>query len=130
MKIRRTFIAIAALATLYMSCPMNARAGALDQKIVFTFNQPVEIPGMVLPAGSYVFRLVEGFDPNVVQIWSADETHLYTTTLTIPDYRPEPGSGTALTFQEGAAGSPKAVKEWFYPGDNSGHEFVYHHNVD
>src|SRR5262249_32772859 len=109
---------------------MNAHAGILDQKTVFTFNQPVQIPGMVLPAGTYVFQRVEGFDPNVVQIWSADETHLYTTTLTIPDYRREPETSAAVTFEERPAGSPKAIKEWFYPGDNNGHEFVYHRFVD
>jgi hypothetical protein len=113
-----------------MSYPINARADALDQKTVLTFNQPVEIPGMVLPAGSYVFRRLEGFDPNVVQIWSADETHLYTTTLTISDYRSQPESDTVVTFEERVAGSPKAIKEWFYPGDNNGHEFVYSHLGD
>jgi hypothetical protein len=124
------FIVIAALAVMYVSNPMNARADALDQKTILTFNQPVEIPGKVLPAGTYVFRRVEGFDLNTVQVWNADETHLYTTTLTISDYRPDPDTGAVVTFEERGAGAPKAVKEWFYPGESNGHEFVYNRLAD
>jgi len=30
-----------------------------------------------------------------------------------------------MTFRERAAGEPEAIRAWFYPGDNSGQEFVY-----
>jgi LPXTG-motif cell wall-anchored protein len=30
-----------------------------------------------------------------------------------------------ITFDERPVGSPEAIKAWFYPGDNYGHEFVY-----
>jgi hypothetical protein len=36
-----------------------ATASEWDQKTIFTFSGPVEIPGQVLPAGTYVFKLVE-----------------------------------------------------------------------
>jgi hypothetical protein len=32
---------------------------------------------------------------------------------------------TVMTFAERAAGDPQAIRAWFYPGDNSGQEFVY-----
>jgi hypothetical protein len=32
---------------------------------------------------------------------------------------------TVMTFGERAAGSPEAIRAWFYPGANSGEEFVY-----
>lgn len=47
------------------------------------------------------------------------------TFLAIPDYRLKPTGKPIITFEERAAGSPEAVKAWFYPGFNYGHEFVY-----
>ncbi len=56
-----------------------------------TFNKPVEIPGMVLGPGTYVFKLLDSpADRNVVQIFNADESHLYEDILAVPAYRPEP----------------------------------------
>jgi hypothetical protein len=34
----------------------RASADDFDQKTVFTFSGPVEIPGQVLSAGTYVFK--------------------------------------------------------------------------
>jgi len=104
----------------------RAKADVWDQKTVLTFSDPVEIPGQVLPAGTYVFKLADSpSDRNIVQIFSADERHLLGTFLAIPDYRLEPAGKTIITFEERTAGSPEAVKAWFYPGENYGHRFVY-----
>jgi hypothetical protein len=53
---------------------------------------------------------------------------LYGTVMAIPDYRPNPSDKTIITFAETAAGGPPAIKEWFYPGDQYGQEFVYPKN--
>jgi hypothetical protein len=104
----------------------QARASEMDQKTVFTFNQPVEVPGQVLSAGTYVFKLADSSsDRNIVQVFDKNETELYGTFLTIPDSRLEPADKPIITFEERESGSPEAVKAWFYPGDNYGHEFVY-----
>ena len=101
-------------------------ADDFDQKTVFTFSGPVEIPGQVLSAGTYVFKLADSSsDRNIVQVFNRDETHLYGTFLAIPDYRIKPAGKTIITFEERAAGSPEAVEAWFYPGENYGHDFVY-----
>ncbi len=97
-----------------------------DQKTIFTFNGPVEIPGQVLSAGTYVFKLADSSsDRNVVQVLGKDEKHLYGTFLSIPDQRLRPAGKPIITFDERAAGSPEAVRAWFYPGDDFGHQFVY-----
>src|SRR5271170_4528050 len=104
----------------------RAAADDFDQKTVFTFSGPVEIPGQVLSAGTYVFKLADASsDRNTVQVFNQDETHLYGTFLAIPDYRIKPAGKTIMTFEERPAGSPEAVKAWFYPGENYGHDFVY-----
>jgi hypothetical protein len=107
---------------------MTARANAdqSDQKTVFTFSGPVEIPGQVLDGGTYVFKVLDSAsDRNIVQVFSQDENHLYGTFLTVPDYHQQPSGKTIINFEERAAGDPEAVKAWFYPGDNYGHDFVY-----
>jgi len=63
------FIGLGALALL-----PGARASERDQKTVLTFSGPVEIPGQVLPAGTYVFKLLDsGSNRHIVQIFSKDE---------------------------------------------------------
>jgi len=113
------------LALLGANLP-EAKADEWNQKTVFTFSGPVEIPGQVLSPGTYVFKLMDSqSDRNIVQVFNKSEKHLYGTFLTIPDYRLKPRGKTIITFEERAASSPEAVKAWFYPGDNYGHQFVY-----
>jgi hypothetical protein len=105
---------------------VRANADERDQKTIFTFSGPVEIPGQVLDGGTYVFKLADSAsDRSIVQVFSEDETHLYGTFLTVPDYHQQPSGKTIINFEERAAGDPEAVKAWFYPGDNYGHDFVY-----
>jgi LPXTG-motif cell wall-anchored protein len=104
----------------------RATADDWDQRTVFTFSGPVEIPGQVLGAGTYVFKLADSSsNRNIVQVYSKNEKHLYGTFLAIPDARLQPAGKPIITFDETPAGSPEAVRAWFYPGENYGHQFVY-----
>jgi hypothetical protein len=97
-----------------------------DQRTIFTFSGPVEVPGKTLDAGTYVFKVVDvAGDRDIVQVSNKNESKVYGTFLTIPDYRMKPTGKTVLTFTERAAGAPEAVKVWFYPGQTYGHQFVY-----
>src|SRR5688572_15354606 len=112
-----------------MIFPDSALAQNWNKTTRVTFSQPVEIPGIsaqVLPAGTYVFRLLDSLsDRHIVQIFSEDQSRLYANILAIPNYRLRPTDKTVMTFTERSAGSPQAIRAWFYPGDNSGQEFVY-----
>ncbi|MGA3236724.1 MAG: hypothetical protein ABSG03_10500 [Bryobacteraceae bacterium] len=104
----------------------GAKADARNQKTVFTFSGPVEIPGQILPAGTYVFKLHNSDSyRHIVQVFNKDENHVFGTFIAIPDYRLHPSSESIINFHERAAGSPVAIKAWFYPGTTYGHEFVY-----
>jgi len=104
----------------------RARADEWNKKTIVTISEPLEVPGMVLSPGRYVFKLADlQSDRNVVQIWNADETHLYDTLIAIPDYRLHPTGHTVLKFAERASNAPPALRAWFYPGDFYGEEFVY-----
>lgn len=103
-----------------------ARADQWNQATKVTFNAPVEVPGVVLPAGTYWFSLMpDDPDRNIVQVWNSNRTQVEATLLTVPDERLKPTGNTVLKFSERPSCSPEALHAWFYPGDNYGHEFVY-----
>ncbi len=123
---KKTILALAAGFGFLSVLGSVAYADEWDQKTVFTFSGPVEIPGQVLPAGTYVFKLADSqSDRNVVQVFNKDENHLYGTFLAVPDERLKPAGKPIITFDERPSDSPEAVKAWFYPGETYGHEFVY-----
>lgn len=115
------------VATLVAAFGSPAKADEANKLTYFTFSAPVELPGnKVLPAGTYAFKLLDNVgDRNVVQIFNKDLTMLYATVLTISDYRPQPHDKPIIKFSETSQGGPEAIKEWFYPGDTYGQEFVY-----
>jgi LPXTG-motif cell wall-anchored protein len=126
MKFLRTIFAVLALTLLGATLATGARADEWNKKTVMTFSQPVEIPGQILPAGTYTFVLLDSpADRHIVQIFNADGSHLIATVLAINDYRLKPTGDTVVKFAERTGDNPEALKAWFYPGDNFGQEFVY-----
>ena len=112
-----------ALATTQFVTP--ARADEWNKETKITFDNPVEVPGRVLTAGTYTFKLADSqADRNTVEIFD-NHDHFVTTVIAVPDYRLDSPSKTVILFNEGHHNAPEQVREWFYPGDNSGLEFVY-----
>jgi len=103
----------------------KVRADEWDKKTIMTVNEPIQVPGKVLPAGTYVLRLLDSNDRTLVAIYNADGRHLITTVLGVPDYRRETPSEAILQLEDRPDGGPAALTAWFYPGDNFGVEFVY-----
>jgi hypothetical protein len=102
----------------------NIRADEWDKMTTVTFGEPVQVSGMVLPAGTYVFKLMDSAsDRNVVQIFNADGMRLITMTTALPDYRATTPDKPIFSFEERPSGQPEALKAWFYPGDNYGEQF-------
>ena len=126
MRIRRVVQLSLGIVLLGAAFDIGVRADNWDKKTIVTFSDSVEVPGQVLPAGTYVFRLASAVsDRRIVQIWNGDETQILATVLTIPNYRLDPPDRTIFEFDERPGDSPMAFHSWFYPGDNTGQEFVY-----
>jgi hypothetical protein len=126
MKIHKGYIAIGMILAFALFFELAAHADESDKATTLTFSQPVQIPGKVLPAGSYLFKLVNSdSDLNIVQVFSADRTVLYATLQTIPTNRLEPTGHTVVALAEQGTGQPDALLKWFYPGRDTGNEFVY-----
>jgi hypothetical protein len=106
--------------------PPAAHADQGNQETRVTFSQPVQIPGRVLPAGTYVFVLPDEINDHFqVRIFNADHTMLLATLFTIDADRPRPTDDTVFGFAERGSTQPEAIVTWFYPGETTGHEFVY-----
>src|ERR1700740_2921275 len=103
-----------------------ARADEFDQASQLTFNKAVQIPGRVLPAGTYWFVLLEtNTAPKIVQIFNSARSTLYATYLTNKRERSKSSANTALPFADRGSMQPETIVTWFYPDDTFGHEFVY-----
>jgi len=104
----------------------NAKADEWDKKTVLTVDTPIQVKDTLLEPGKYVFVLMRSdSDRHIVQIFNADQTHLINTILAIPNERLEPTGHSQFTFYETPAGKARAMRAWFYPGDNFGQEFPY-----
>ena len=121
--------ASAIITSLILACVVwspLARASVYNQMTELAFTTPIEIPGQILPAGTYWFVLkADDSNRDIVQIFNANRSKLEATLLTIPAYRQQWTSRTELTFAERPQVKPEALLEWFFPGEQTGHEFLY-----
>jgi hypothetical protein len=97
-----------------------------NRTTIVTFSAPVALPGITLPAGSYMFRLADSqTNRNIVQVFDKDRSKIYATILAIPAQRMKPADETVITFKEAPANAAPAIQYWYYPGETTGQEFAY-----
>jgi hypothetical protein len=123
--LKRLFTA-SVLVVLVHAMASGADAFTFDKRTYFTFSQSVALPGVTLPAGTYMFRLA---DPDttrrVIQVSDKEGTQSYALLLTMPAYRTEAAKDSEIRFLETPAGAPRAIDAWWYVGDSTGYEFIY-----
>lgn len=125
MEINKRYIAIGLIIAFSLFLALTAHADEADESTIITFSQPIQIPGRVLPAGTYQFKLASNDNLYMVQIFNADQTVLYATLPTIATERRKPAPFTVVTLADQGAGQPDMMVKWFYPGHEAGNEFVY-----
>lgn len=104
----------------------RAQADEWNKRTILTVNEPIQITDTVLDPGQYVLRLADSnANRHVVQIFNANQTHLIDTVMAVPNYRLEPTGNSQFRFWETPPGTARALRAWFYPGDNFGQEFTY-----
>jgi len=123
---RGAVVAFSGVALALGLVAIPAHADQWNKKTTLTIDQPMQVYDTYLEPGQYVFKLLDSqSDRHIVQIYNADQNHLITTILAIPDYRVQPTGKSRFTMWETPAGYVAALKEWYYPGDNFGQEFRY-----
>ena len=98
-----------------------------------TFGQSVQIPGRVLPPGTYIFqRRIAGVgaDENWVQITKADSDRVVAFVQTVPATRRNISGDIELTFATNLEGQPPALVAWSLPGSLGGYEFLYARRIE
>lgn len=121
--VARNFFTVLSLLAFLIVLP-NVRADEWNQATLFTFNQPVQIPGRVLPAGTYLFEIVNEFNHEIVRISKADHT-----VIALIQARPSTQKGftgkAAIVLAERGSLQPPAVVAWAYAGRLEGHQLLY-----
>ena len=119
-------LAVTGIGLVGTSFVPRARADAWNKMTYVTVNEPIIAGNKVLPPGTYVWKLMDSqSNRHIVQIFDKDQQHLQQTILAMPNYRLQPSGNSQFAFWETPAGVPKAVRAWFYPGDNFGQEFAF-----
>jgi hypothetical protein len=116
----------AACVVLVLCTSVGASAQPYEERAFFTFSGPVELPGVALAPGKYLFRI---FDPMtsraVVQVTSADGTESYGVFLTVPAERVSPAQEPEIRFMETTAHVPLPIRAFWNAGEATGNEFIY-----
>lgn len=105
----------------------RAKADDWDKKTILTVNEPIQITDTYLQPGTYVLMLDRGSQSNrhIVRIYNDKQNHLINTILAVPAYRVRVTGSTQFTFWETPPGTARALRDWYWPGDNFGQEFAY-----
>jgi hypothetical protein len=95
--------------------------GQQKESTRLTFDQPVRLPTVTLPAGSYTFERQKDFGIPVVTVFDASGRQVSrNTTKSIT----RSGNGESIVLQS-PAGATATIAAW-YPGSGSaGYEFIY-----
>jgi hypothetical protein len=114
------------LALAILAMPAVVFAGPASRTTTFTFNQPVALPGVTLPAGTYQFRLAEPVaGRRIVHVLSADGLTPYAMFFATEGQLVEPSHRPSVRFMKTGVGMPAAIDTWLYPGERRGLKFVY-----
>ena len=118
------FVAIVALASAVSSSAVPVSPSTHLNKL--TFNQPVKLPGVVLPAGTYDFELgPPGTHQDIVRVSSRTGRPYYLGfTRPVPRPRDLP-KNRIVEFGEEIPGVPLPIAVWYPLNSSSGHAFVY-----
>ena len=129
---RFTSIAAAVFTAAFLAAATSASAqdSNINQRTFLTFSGPVQMPGVTLPAGKYVFRLADTSLHNVMQVFDGDEKKIIGQWFFIPKNRTTEEAGAAngkpvVMFREMPEGMTPAIQYYFYPTDLTGKEFIY-----
>ena len=119
--------AVATVLMAFFTLGVGAQQPDTRDRTIMTFSGAVELPGLRLEPGMYVFRIADTLGRNVIQVLSEDEMNVLGQWLFVPAERQEVTGDTVVTFREveTSANTTPAVQFWFYPGEKIGKEFIY-----
>ena len=131
MKNHKAFTIVLGLVLAATVLSASAQASEWEHTTKMVFSGPVEVPGTVLPVGSYWFVVSDLIsDRSIVEIFSPDWSKLYAIVYTVPAYRMEATRSTEIQFAERPHKGDEALLRWYFPGRMTGREFIYSEDVE
>jgi hypothetical protein len=124
MRNRKSLLVFVGAVVLGVLVAASAHAWTNDTNYL-TFNGPVALPGVTLPAGTYTFRTPSSSDRNIVQVMNRTETKSFYMGITRPVIRPRAGTELLVTMGEAPARQVQPIQAWFPVGESQGHAFIY-----
>ena len=105
----------------------TSSAGAIGSHTTyFTFSKSVQLPGVSLPAGKYVFETPLENTSRLVRVMARDRSRVYLTAITRTVERPAAKNlAPIVTLAETAGNTPPRIDVWYPEGDRFGHQFIY-----
>lgn len=121
---KRNFVWLAAAVAIGVGVAHHVQAQSAERTTVLTFSQPVQLPGVSLGSGAYIFEVAAA--PDVVRVMNRNRTIVYYMGFTSRIDRPAGLKTSApVTLEESAGGVAPRVHAWWPSGESTGHQFNY-----
>lgn len=109
-----------------LGAPVHGKAESSAHLNYLTFSGAVSLPGVTLPAGTYVFEQLDNTTPDIVVVRNRDRNRVFflgfTTGITRPaGMRPD----RLVTFSEAERGTAPRILAWYPVNESRGHAFTY-----
>jgi hypothetical protein len=119
----RVAMAAAAMALLVAAA---AHAWGFSHENKVKFSGPVALPGIVLPAGTYMFDVASPTAQDVVVVRGAESGKLFYMGFAKTVSRPRNVSpNLPIVLGEARANEVRPIVVWYEVNDTTGHEFLY-----
>jgi hypothetical protein len=124
--ISRIATCVVAAAVLLALTTAHGQASVAPHANRLTFRTAVTLPGVTLPAGSYVFERALPNTMNLIRVTNAAGSQVYFMAFTEVVDRPVSLRPNQLvTFGEARLGRPTPIEAWYPLGEPKGHRFIY-----
>jgi hypothetical protein len=122
----RNAVLVVVSAVCILAATLSGGATTLNRTTYFTFNAPVRLYGVLLPAGVYVFEIANpDSGSNVTRVMDRKRSKTYVNGLTRVVTRPAAGRlDAAIIFGETVTSAPRHVSGWYPEGETTGREFL------
>ena len=123
---RRFILSAVGVAFLGFFVATSVSAVTFNKTMYVKFSGAVALPGVVLPAGEYVFELADvTTSRNVVRVLNRQRSQPFLQALTHRIVRERDVKDGTLRLGEAAAGKPQPILVWYPAGDTIGYRFIY-----
>ena len=126
---QKRIAAVAAFGVILGLVLASSVGAASDDKrtTYMTFSQPVGLPGVTLPAGTYLFEVADPLmSADIIRVSNRQRNMVYFTAFTDRVERLDGVRGeTGIVFAPPQAGTVRKIAAWYPRGESMGHEFIY-----